>query len=134
MPYTYTDMIGSAIHKAAFETTDVERQAIIDAMLVEGENNFSAEQWCSYWPTVVYDYVGHQLSLLDQAIANQAQGIVQMPGQLQSISGGHGSGSVSWKPLSGSDKTATGEDLARTYWGQRILARRPKRLAAGYVL
>jgi len=146
MPYTYADLIADLQFKAAFSTTNTDRQALIDQYLAEAECGIINEAWSqrcpdTYRKKAIFLLTAHRLAQYDKinSAPVNANGIVDTSqvqvGYVASMAVAVGSNSVSFAAPDPSKVAGRWGDWVETVWGLQLIeiVNRYKMRGTGFV-
>lgn len=130
--YTYLDLITDLQFKAAFTTTDAERQALITQTLEESECMIINEAWSQRCPNTfrtkaIFLLAAHQIAQYDRISSApvNANGVVDtsqvQTGYVSSMSVAVGSNSVSFSQPDADKVGGRWGDWVDTVWGMQLI-------------
>lgn len=130
--FVYTDLIADLQFKAAFTTTDSDRQALIDQYLQEAECGIINEAWSgrcpdTYRTKAIFLLAAHRLAQYDRISSApvNANGIVDtsqvQTGYVASMAVAVGSNSVSFSQPDPSKVGGRWGDWTETVWGLQLI-------------
>jgi hypothetical protein len=132
MPYTYTTLTADLQFKAAFTTTNSDRQALINQYLAESECMIINESWSQRCPDTfrtkaIFLLTAHRLAQYDRISSApvNASGIVDtsqvQTGYVASMAVAVGSNSVSFAAPDADKVSGRWGDWVETVWGLQLI-------------